>query len=529
VGEKSRSQLSIPKKYFPPYLLSIDVGTESIRSGIFDIQGNSLALTKVACSTHFLEGGRAEQNPNEIWRALKKSIACCLKLSKIHPQHIMGIGIDATSVTMVSVDREGNPLHPAILWMDNRAVKEAEMINSTNHPVLTHSGGRISPEWMIPKVLWLKNHRPEVYHRSYKIVELMDWLVYKLTGQWTISLCNVSCEWSYLSQERRWPQDLLEHIGLEDVLSKWPTKIYRMGEPIGTIVPNLLSEWGLKSETIVVGSGIDGYAAAIGANVLKEGYLAYVLGSCSCYIILSSKPKFIPGIWGPIYEAIIPNKWALEGGQTSAGSILRWFKDNLLPGNLKENTRRKNLFVFMDQKAKTVPPGSNGLIILDCWQGNRAPYSDPLMRGAIVGLSLNHTREDLYRAMLEGVAYGGYNIFKTLKQAGLKIDKVCACGGGAKSRIWMQIHADIFGIPFLLTTQPNASLVGTAICIAKGMGIYPSLSEASDKMVHIAEVIEPDPSNHCIYEEYFEIYLKTYHSLTDFFHQTSKNPNFFKG
>jgi len=517
---KNSYRLFASPKFSPPYLLSVDVGTESIRSGIFDSQGNNVALAKIPCSTHFLGNGKVEQNPNEIWQALKKSITCCL--NKISPHSIMGIGIDTTSVTLVAVDRKGNPLRPAILWMDNRAVKEAEIINSTHHPVLMYSGGKISPEWMIPKILWLKKHQPAIYKKSYRIVELMDWLVYKLTGQWAVSLCNISCEWNYLSRERKWPKDLLEYLGLEDVLSKWPTRIYRMGETIGKIAPSMASELGLNPKTVVVGSGIDGYAAAIGANVLKEGYLAYTLGSCSCYITLSSKPKFIPGFWGPIYEAIVPNKWALEGGQTSAGSVLKWFRDNLLPGNLKNKRENKNLFL-MDKRAEEIPPGSNGLIVLDCWQGNRTPYLDPIMRGAIVGLSLNHTKEDIYRAILEGIAYGGYNVFRMLKKAGLKIDKVCACGGGAKSEIWMQIHADVFGIPFLLTTQPDASLLGTAICIAKGIGVYHSLLEATDKMVHIAKVIDPDPSNHRIYKEYFYRYLKLYESLAALVHNKFEN------
>jgi len=503
--------------------MAVDVGTEGVRAGIFDLKGNAVAISRVKCAIRFLKEGWIEQDPYKLWKTLKKSILCCLNTSHINSSYIGGISIDSATVTLIAVDNKGNPLRPAILWMDTRAYKEAEMINHTNHPILKFVGGNISPEWMIPKMLWLKNNELDLYKRAYKIVGVMDWLVYKLTGQWTASLCNVSCEWNYVSFLGGWQKDFLETVGLEDVFAKLPDKIYQMGSVISELKPKVAEEIGLSPHTLVIESGIDGYAAALGVNVFKAGRVSYILGSSSGYVALSSTPRFSSGIWGPVPDAIVPGQWVIEGGQTSAGSIIRWFRENFFYKNTEESLEKEhNLYSQLDKEAEKISPGSEGLIVLDYWQGNRIPFGDSLAKGVVVGLSLNHTYLHIYRAILEGIAYGGYHIVKIFNNIGVKVNEIWASGGGSKSRLWMQIHADIFNIPIILPKQPEASLLGDAICVATGEEIYASLQEAANNMVQIGNVIEPRFVNHKIYKEYFQRYLRIYPTLRGLIHELAR-------
>ncbi|HPT63123.1 MAG TPA: FGGY-family carbohydrate kinase [Candidatus Atribacteria bacterium] len=505
----------------PPYFLGIDVGTQGLRSGIFDARGNVVALSFYSYPEHHPRPGWAEQDPADWWKAIQDTVRRCVIQGEVQPEEIAALSVSASSCTVLPVDQFGNPKHRAIMWMDVRAFEQAERINATHNPVLRYAGGSESPEWMIPKALWLKENLPDVFANSDYLVECQNWIVFKLTDRWVTSLNNAICKWNYCPPEGGWPVSLLRELNFEELLDKWPRDLIPVGERVGELTKRAASDLGLIPGIPVIQGGIDAYAAMVGLDVVHPHRLAMVIGSSTCHLALSDSPIFSTGIWGPYQGAVLPDMWILEGGQSSTGSIIKWFRDNFLQEEFREREELENIFDAMDRMAAQISPGSDGLLVLDNFQGNRSPYQDPLARGAIWGLSLSHTRAHILRAIYEGTAYGTFHILETLARDGFQAEEIYVSGGGARSKLWLQIHADVADIPIYLTTVEEASTLGTAIYAAVGVGFYGSIPEATLKMVQISGQIYPCQQNREIYHFYYEQYVKSYWQLRDLMHRVS--------
>lgn len=504
----------------PPYVIGVDCGTQSLRSGIFDLEGHPIVFATKDYPTYFPRPSWAEQDANDWWEATVATVRECLRKSGIPKEEIIGIAVDGTSSTVVPVDQEGNPLRRAILWMDSRAHRQVKKIADTQHPVLKYVGGQDAVEWMVPKCLWLKENEPEIYKKAYMIIECTDWLTWKLTNKWTASICNTTCKWNYVRPMGGWVKDFFEVIGLEEILAKWPEEVLFMGDKAGELSPKAAEELGLLPHIAVGESGIDAHAGMLGLGVVKPGRLAMIMGSSTVHLGLSEQPVFDPGIWGPYPEAVVRGAWLIEGGQISSGSIINWLRENIA---YREECEAKekgvNVFTILDQKAKSLPPGSEGLILLDYWQGNRTPLRDPLARGCIWGLTLGHQVGHLLRAAYEGTAYGTRHILDTFARSGFNVSEIYACGGGTRSALWLQIHADVCNVPIFLTEVEEASTLGTAICAAVAASAYKTVEEAAQNMVHIREKICPDTGKHDLYNFFYEKYLETYPRLSDLMHE----------
>ncbi len=504
------------------YVIGIDSGTQSLRSGIFDLFGNPIIYATKDYPIFHAQVGWAEQSANDWWEAAKITINECVIKSKIDPEKIIGISVDGTSCTVLPVDKKGNPLRNALLWMDIRAHKEAEKVNTTSHPILKYVGGQESPEWMLPKALWLKKNEPDIYNSAFRIIESTDWFMFKLTGRWTASKCNVTCKWNYASPEGGWADDLLKDLGLDDLKEKWPSDILNMGDYAGELTDEAAKELGLKKGTVVAQGGIDAYAGMLGLATVKPGRLALVIGTSTCHMAFSDRPIWDSGVWGPYPDALIPDSWILEGGQTATGSIIQWFINNFCEKErLEAEATGNDLYQILDRKAESVGVGAEGLVLLDYWQGNRTPIRDSLLRGAIWGLSLTHNSGHIFRSIYEGTAFGTRDILENLKEHGYKAEQIYACGGGTKSQLWLQIHADVCNVPIYLTKVPEAPTLGSAICASVGAGKYKNLVEASESMVQITEKIEPNPENKKDYDFYFDKYIRTHLQLKEMMHEVS--------
>jgi len=509
-----------------PYFLGIDVGTQGLRSGIFDLRGNVVVLSFYSYPEYHPRPGWAEQDPMDWWKAVQDTVRRCIYEGEVKPEEIASISVSASSCTVLPVDRFGNPKYRAIMWMDVRAFDQAARINATENPILRYAGGHESPEWMIPKALWLKENLPDIFTNSDFIVECQNWVVFKLTDRWVTSLNNAICKWNYCPTEDGWPISLLKDLNFEEVLQKWPRELIPVGRPVGELTKRAAHELGLIPGIPVIQGGIDAYAAMVGLDVVHPQRLAIVIGSSTCHMALSETPIFSKGIWGPYQGAVLPDMWILEGGQSSTGSIIKWFSDNFAAQECKEACDiGESLFDVLDKIAAQVPPGSDGLIVLDHFQGNRSPYQDPLARGAFWGLSLSHTKAHLLRAMYEGTAYGTFHILEVLAQDGFDAQEMYASGGGARSKLWLQIHADVTNIPIYLTTVEEASTLGTAIYAAVGAGFYNTIPDATLKMVQISGQIYPNKENHEIYRFYYDKYIKSYFSMKDLMHEISTRVN----
>jgi sugar (pentulose or hexulose) kinase len=461
-------------------LLGIDVGTESVRALIVDARGRRLASAASPLSTSFPRPGYAEQDPEEVWAAL---IGATREARLMTPEPIAALALATTSVTLVTSDDEGAPTGPAILWMDTRSSAEAEEITRTGHPALWYTGGRVSSEWMLPKALWLARHEPPRYADADRIVELHDWLVHRLTGVWTAGLGLTCSGWSYVPERGGWPVDLLARLGLEHALGGWPDEPGAPHAPVGPIRPAAAELCDLTAGALVAHGTMDSYAAALSCGVLTRGRLAVSLGSSSCYLAEIDVPRADPRLLGPVPDAFEPGRYGIQGGQTSSGSVVRWFRTQFAADRS---------FAELDAEAERWPIGAGGVRAIETFQGSRTPHRDPSRRGALYGLNLAHERGAVYRALLEAVAVGGRMIVDAMRDS-CPVESVVACGGATRSPLWMQMHADALGLHLETLDERDAAALGAAVAAATCAGIYPDLATAAASMTRSGPSYRPDP------------------------------------
>ena len=507
------------------YLLGIDGGTESTRSAVFDEFGHCIGFGTSDNVTVHPHPGWAEQSIHEWESSLVDSIKKAISNSGIDPNDIAGIGAGATCPTVVALDQQGRPLRDAIMWMDLRATREAREIAATEDPALKYVGfGNVSPEWFPCKILWLKRNEPDIYDKAVTILDQPDWLAFTLTGEKTLNINTTTVRWFYDSTSGGFPLDFYQKIGIGDFLGKTPSRMVRLGETIGGLSGEMAQKTGLRAGTPVAGGGADAYIGVVGVNALEEGRLALITGSSQLQIGLVGREFHAPGINGTFPNAIIPGHQVVEAGQISTGSVLKWFKDDFVNGNITEAASRRGVSVYreLDEMAARIPLGSEGLLVLEHWQGNRTPWVDPASRGVIRGLTLSHTPAHVFRAMLEGVAYGTAVILDRMEAQGVEINEMVACGGATNSKLWMQIHADVTGRPITIPEEAQAVSLGSAVLASVAGGIYDSIHEAAKRMVRIEEVIEPDLHKTDKYRFYAKQYMNTYECLKDESHALVK-------
>jgi FGGY-family pentulose kinase len=503
------------------YLLAFDFGTESVRGALFDAEGTMVETASREYTTEFPRPGWAEQNPDEWWRAFLAVVRTLIGESGIRPEQIPSLCVDTTSCTVLALDGAFAPLRKALLWMDVRSFAQAERIAACGSQSLRYNGfGSVSAEWMPPKALWIKENEPDVYEKAAHICGFQDWVNYRLTGEYAGSINNATVRWYYDGRAGGWPVDFYERIGLGDVIEKFPKRIVELGRPVGKISRPVAKETGLSEKTVVVQGGADAYMGILGLGAVKEGRIAFITGSSHLLLGHAESEFHKKGIFGGFPDAVVPGLFVVEGAQISTGSVLKWFTRQFICGEYARKAKEKglSLYDYMNGLAGEIKAGSEGLILLDYWQGNRNPLIDSLARGMIWGFSLNHTPVHVYRAVMEGVAYGTEHIMHTFKEAGYVPKEIFACGGATNSDLWMQIHSDVLGLPISLTREPNAPLLGDAILASYGAGIYGTIEEAAARMVHIRSRVEPDMGRHEEYRFYVDKYIETYPRMKDLMH-----------
>lgn len=489
------------------HFLTADGGTESLRARIYDLAGTCLGSCAVPYETRFAPGGRAEQDPEDWWRALGAATRGAVAEAGIDPAGIEAMAFATTCCTVVALDRDGRALRPALMWMDVRAHAEADAVLATGDERLKINGagqGPVSAEWMIPKALWLRRNEPQVFDAAHTICEYQDFLVRRLTGERVASLNNASVRWHYSSREGGWPRGILEKLGLADLEGKWPDRVVPPGAVVGTLTAEAAEALGLPASVKVVQGGADALIGIIGLGVAQPGQLALITGSSHLQFGVTDAALHRPGVWGAYPDAVYPGRWLVEGGQTSTGSIINWLRR--ITGGTLDLER-------MNALAAELPPGSEGLIVQDHFQGNRTPYTDALSRGAIVGLTLAHEPQHIFRAIMEGISFGTRAILDAFKAGGYEASEITAGGGATSSRLWMQIHADTAGLPVRIPASPDAPSVGSAVLAAHGAGHFASIDEGIAAMVHPGTVIEPDPAAVAAYEEIYARYKALYPAL----------------
>ncbi|HIY08672.1 MAG TPA: xylulose kinase [Firmicutes bacterium] len=502
------------------YVMGFDSGTGGMRVGIYDMEGHEIVFASTEYPTRHEHPGWAEQSPADWWNCLAASTHKALELSGIDKEDIIALSYDVTCCSVMLCMNDGTPLRDCLIWMDVRAAEEAAFIASTKHPILKFNGyGNVSAEWMPCKALWLKKHEPENYNKAEKVCECADWITYKLTGRWTANLSNIAVRWYYDAPNGGFPVDFYEQIGLGDVLAKFPQEITHLGDNLGTLTPEAAEFLGLSPNTIVGQGGVDAYIGNFGLGVVKPGKVALITGSSHLIMGLTDQYTYSKnGIFGPFPDCIRKGYGVVEGGQTSSGSIVSWFKRNFCK-DLEDQPG--GAYGVLNREAAKLEPGSDGLLVLDWWQGNRTPYTDPSVRGTIYGLSLGHTQAHLFRAIMEGVAYGTENVFQSFRKAGFPVNEICMGGGTTNSDLFMQIHADVSNVVVNVPENPQSCTLGSAILATLAAGIYKDPDEAVAHMVRYAKSIKPIPENHEKYKKIFAQYQKAYDEWGSWMRETS--------
>lgn len=527
------------------YFIGVDVGTGSARAGVFDLNGRMVGQASRAIDLYRPKADFVEQSSDNIWQAVCNAVRDAVNQADINPIQVKGLGFDATC-SLVVLDKEGKPLTVSpsgrteqniIVWMDHRAIAQAERINATKHRVLDFVGGIISPEMQTPKLLWLKQHMPTTWANAGYLFDLPDFLTWRATQDATRSLCSTVCKWTYLGHEQRWHKSYFQQIGLEDVLehdaAKIGSDVKMMGEPLGHgLTQRAAGEMGLIAGTAVSVSIIDAHAGTLGTlgatGVSGEvadfnRRVALIGGTSTGHMAMSRTARFIGGVWGPYYSAILPEYWLNEGGQSATGALIDHviqshpcYPELLTQAKTQGQTIYEVLNAILRRMAgepENIAFLTQDIHMLPYFHGNRSPRANPTLTGILTGLKLSRTPEDMalhYLATIQAIALGTRHIIETMNHSGYSIDTIMASGGGTKNPIFVQEHANATGCAMLLPEESEAMLLGGAMMGTVAAGVFDTLPEAMSAMSRIGKTVTPQTNQ---IKSYYDRKYRVFHEL----------------
>uniref|UniRef100_A0A8D2L684 FGGY carbohydrate kinase domain containing n=1 Tax=Varanus komodoensis TaxID=61221 RepID=A0A8D2L684_VARKO len=483
------------------YYVGIDVGTASVRAALVDQFGTVVAYADQPIQIWAPQPGYYEQSSDDIWAA------CCIVTKKviqgIDISQIRGLGFDATCSLVVlnshfqplAVNLEGECSRNIIMWMDHRAADQVARINGTQHDVLRFVGGAVSVEMQPPKLLWMKeNLRESCWEKAEYFFDLPDFLSWKATGATVRSLCTLVCKWMY-SSEKGWDDSFWKQIGLEDLVANNYAKIGMIGANVKG--QNLLCE-----------------------NQPITSRIAVICGTSSCHMVISKSPVFVPGVWGPYYSAMVPGFWLNEGGQSATGKLI----EHIVQGHAafpelqtKSAASAQSIYAYLnshlDLIKKSLPVGflTVDLHVWPDFHGNRSPLADLTLKGMVVGLTLSQGLDDLaliYLATIQAIALGTRHIVETMQAAGHRVNTIFMCGGLSKNPLFVQMHADIMGMPVVLAEEVESVLMGAAILAACASKDFASLQDAMEKMGRVGRIVLPNHKDKRFYDKKYQVFLK---------------------
>ena len=463
-------------------LLGIDVGTTAVKSVLYDTSGRILARASREYLITHPKLGWAEHSPQLWWELTKETIHEVLaNAGSSTKDNIAGMGVSALHPIVLPVDKKGEPVRPAIIWLDAR-------------------GGKLHDPLL--KLLWIKQNEPDVLIRTHKFLTANGFINYKLTGEFTVDITQA------LGMGEFEMPDFIDANLFPDVHS--------FSEVIGEVTEKAAHDTGLAEGTPVVAGAVDGFAVIVGSGVVKTGraveYTGHSLSLSVCTDKLYPKVReeglFSGGGMG---------FYMVSGYMAAAGGLLRWFRNTL--GDLESESAKKlglDAYQIMDLEASKIHPGSDGLIILPYIAGERSPIWNANARGVIFGLYLTHSKAHIIRALLEAVAYGLRHIVEIAESAGTRIDELRSAGGGSKSDLWLQIKADVLNKP-VYQVSAEAETLGDAIMAGVGVGVFDDLFSTCDELAKVKKIISPNPEYHKLYTKLYEIYREIYESTKESF------------
>ena len=498
-------------------ILSVDLGTTALKIALFDNYGHLKALSTQEYTLLTPVASFVEADVDIYWKSFKKGLEDLKNRYSFVPESIRVLGISAQGETLFFIDKNGNPLRNAIVWMDNRARQEAGTLSSefTDEECYKITGQvAFDPCWPAAKILWVRKNEPEVFKQTMKFLLIEDYFIFKLTGE-IVSEGSLLCStamWDITS--KKWWPGMLDYLGIRE--SNLP-EIREPGEYIGTILPGAAEELGLSRNTAVCTGALDQAAGAIGAGNISEGIFSENIGAALAICAPVARPIFDPNRKMPLHYFGIPGMYMMHTF-TTGGMALKWFRDNfcqmeaILSGLLSNDS-----YELLDREAQHIPAGCEGLVMLPHLGGSMAPDVNPGAKGVFYGFTLKHGKPHFIRAIMEALGYIIRRNIDVLYEMGIHVNEIRSLGGGSKSGLWNQIKSDITGKPIITMKCPEAACLGAAILAGKGIGIYSDIKTACNEMVKVSEKYVPDSEKAIIYDRQYEKYKMLFIQLLKVF------------
>ncbi|MBB5275887.1 hypothetical protein HNR26_001939 [Rhizobium rosettiformans] len=498
------------------HLLAVDVGTGSARAGVFDLSGRQLARCVVPISVYHSLPKHMEQNSEEIWSAACASVKAALAESGVSPDSVLAIGFDATCSLVVrdkdgmplSVSDTGSPGLDTILWMDHRAIQETEICNSITDPLLDRFGGRLSVEMQIPKLLWLKTHKPDLWAACGQIFDLCDYLTWRATGSSARSHSPLASKWGYTPEAPGSPpMDYYRKIGLGDVLERagLPERSQPPGTTIGTLGPESAAELGLDIQCLVAPGLIDAYAGTVGLYAAGQrlerpltAEAVLIAGTSSCIVRLSQEPVSGPGCWGGFRDAAVAGLWLTEAGQSASGAFLDHIVTLHPAGGTPTKARHRSILDAIAVRLEAEGPDFGlPISVLPDLHGTRSPVSDPLLTGIVAGLDLDRSELSLlklyWRSCVALACSISHIIAHQPSRAGVPRQLLLA-GGLADHPLLAQLYADATGCDVHVPVDCDAVLLGCALHAGVAAGAFEDAATAGAEMRFAMAHFAPSPA-----------------------------------
>lgn len=495
------------------YLLGVDLGTSGTKTVLFNEAGQAVANHTAEYPMHQPHNGWAEQDPEDWYRAVCEGAQAVLAAAHVKSGDVVSVGLSGQMHGLVMLDAEGRVLRRAILWCDQRTGAQAErmkqligaqrLIEITANPAMTG--------FTAAKILWVQENEPELYARCRHILLPKDYIRYRLTGEWATEVSDASGMQLMDVANRCWSAEVLEKLSIDRALL---SPIYESPDVTGRVHARAAEETGLRAGTPVVGGAADNSAAAVGTGVVRSGAAFTTLGTSGVVYAISDSVSIDPK--GRIHTlcASVPGKWTAMSCTLAAGLSLRWLRDTCCEGEvLRAREEDVDPYVLMGNMASCVPLGSDRLIYLPYLMGERCPHPDPDCRGVFFGLSAMHTRAHLIRAVMEGVGYSQAECVEVFREMGVPVERMTACGGGARSPLWRQMLSDLYGCPVSTLAVDEGPALGAAILAGVGAGVYESVERAADAVIRRDATQQPDAAAHVAYQPYFDLYKRLYRSM----------------
>lgn len=509
------------------YVIGIDIGTGSARAGVFDRLGNMLASASEPIALNRPEPHHVEQSTDDIWRAICLTVRTAVREAGIDAHKVMSLSVSATC-SLVLLDKSYQPIHLSagdeawniIVWMDHRAVEEAAECTATGAPPLANLGGVMSPEMEMPKLMWLKRHRPELYAQIGYAGDLGDWVGFQCTGSFARSVCMLACKWTFDPREGMgWNHGFLAQIGMQDVLkqAQLPDTALPVGAPLGNLTAKAAADLGLSTNCLFAVGMIDAYAGALGTlgrslEDHPERRLAVIGGTSTCHIAAQQARCEVPGVWGPYPGALCDGYIANEGGQSVTGALLDYLVSVFSAGvALGDNPHGKLSSILLEKLAEQGDVAPQVHVLPD-FIGNRSPLANPDIRGKIVGLTLEspeETLEKVYWAAATALVYGTRMIIERMNTHGYAIDTLHLSGGHRHSPLLRKLYADGTGCKLVLSEAPEPVLLGAAIAAMNGVESA-GLFEIMARLEPGETILEPEAEMQAMHAARYQAFLGLY-------------------